>query len=106
MIAFGQVAIGSINYLFVAACLHQAISAVAEIPYFSVVSVYIIANATALISHSPGGLGVLESVVLYFLSDHGVIGALIVFRLTYYLIPLLVGSLLFLATELVLHLKR
>ena len=84
-LALGQVLIGSINFAFVAACLHQALAAVAEVAYLGVASVYVIANATALVSHVPGGLGVIESVVMYLLPEK---------------VPLGLGSILFAVTEL------
>jgi uncharacterized membrane protein YbhN (UPF0104 family) len=102
-LAVGQVLIGSINFAFVAACLHQALSAVAEVPYLGVASVYVIANATALVSHVPGGLGVIESVVMYLLPQSDLIGPLLVFRFVYFLVPLGLGSVLFAMTELILR---
>jgi glycosyltransferase 2 family protein len=99
-LAAGQVLIGSINFAFVAACLHQALAAVAEVAYLGVASVYVIANATALVSHVPGGLGVIESVVMYLLPEKDLIGPLLVFRFVYFLVPLGLGSILFAVTEL------
>jgi uncharacterized membrane protein YbhN (UPF0104 family) len=102
-LAIGQVLIGSINFAFVAACLHQALAAVADVAYLGVASVYVIANATALVSHVPGGLGVIESVVMYLLPQSDLIGPLLVFRFVYFLAPLGLGSILFVVTELVLR---
>lgn len=99
-LAVGQVIIGSANFACVAACLHQALSAVTDVAYIGVASVYVIANTTALISHVPGGLGVIESVVMYLLPGQDLIGPLLVFRFVYFLIPLGLGSILFLVTEL------
>jgi uncharacterized membrane protein YbhN (UPF0104 family) len=84
----------------VAACLHQALAAVAEVAYPGVASVYVIANATALVSHVPGGLGVIESVVMYLLPQKDLIGPLLVFRFVYFLVPLGLGSILLAVTEL------
>jgi glycosyltransferase 2 family protein len=99
-LAIGQVLIGAINFAFVAACLHQALAAVAEVAYLGVASVYVIANATALVSHVPGGLGVIESVVMYLLPQKDLIGPLLVFRFVYFLVPLGLGSILLAVTEL------
>ncbi|WP_457094331.1 UPF0104 family protein [Microvirga sp. P5_D2] len=99
-LAIGQVIIGSVNFAFVAACLHQALAAVTDVAYIGVASVYVIANTTALISHVPGGLGVIESVVMYLLPGKDLIGPLLVFRFVYFLIPLCIGLLVFLVTEL------
>lgn len=102
-LAVGQVLIGSINFAFVAACLHQTLAAVADVAYLGVASVYVIANATALVSHVPGGLGVIESVVMYLLPRDDLIGPLLVFRFVYFLAPLGLGGILFAVTELVLR---
>lgn len=99
-LAVGQVIVGSVNFAFVAACLHQALAAVTDVAYIGVASVYVIANTTALISHVPGGLGVIESVVMYLLPGKDLIGPLLVFRFVYFLIPLCIGLVVFLVTEL------
>lgn len=99
-LAVAQVVIGSVNFACVAACLHQALAAVADVAYLGVASVYVIANTTALVSHVPGGLGVIESVVMYLLPGRDLIGPLLVFRCVYFLVPLGLGLVLFLATEL------
>ncbi|MCG7391537.1 lysylphosphatidylglycerol synthase domain-containing protein [Microvirga sp. ACRRW] len=99
-LAIGQVIVGSVNFAFVAACLHQALAAVTDVAYVGVASVYVIANTTSLISHVPGGLGVIESVVMYLLPGQDLIGSLLVFRFVYFLIPLCMGIVVFLVTEL------
>lgn len=99
-LALGQLVIGCTNFAMVAACLHQAVAGAAEAPYLGVATAYVLANVATLASHVPGGLGVIEGVVLYFIPGETVIGAVIVFRLVYYLIPLVLGGILFAATEL------
>ncbi|MXQ10073.1 lysylphosphatidylglycerol synthase domain-containing protein [Microvirga makkahensis] len=105
-LAIGQVVIGSANFACVAACLHQALAAVTDVAYGGVASVYVIANTTALVSHVPGGLGVIESVVMYLLPGQDLIGPLLVFRFVYFLIPLCIGIPVFLVTELVYRRKN
>ena len=105
-LAAAQIVIGSLNFACVAACLHQVILAVADVPYFAVASVYVIANATALVAHVPGGLGVIESVVIYLLPQANLIGPLLVFRFVYFLVPLALGGTLLLVTEIMLRRKR
>ena len=58
----------------------------------------------SIVSYVPGGLGVLESVMLYFLTQqdipsHTVLSAVLGYRLVYYFIPLLGGMFLFIAHE-------
>jgi glycosyltransferase 2 family protein len=99
-LALGQVVIGPLNFALVAACLHQTISAMADLPYLSVVTAYVTANISVLVTHVPGGLGVLESVILLLLPGADIIGALVLFRVLYFLVPLCLGGLTFAAAEL------
>lgn len=57
-------------------------------------AVFVVAFSLALLSHAPGGLGVFELAVLTALPEFEpevVLAALLVFRLFYFLIPLVVG---------------
>jgi len=99
-LALAQIAIGATNFAMVAACLHQVLSAATDQPYLAVASVYVIANVAAIISHVPGGLGVIEGVVLFLMPEASLIGPLLVFRFVYYLVPLALGTALFAATEI------
>ena len=98
-LALGQLLIGPLNFALVAGCLHQALAAAADVTYLSVAPVYVIANVTSLISHVPGGLGVIESVVMFLLPNAELIGALIVFRFVYFFVPLGIGSVVFAVAE-------
>ena len=90
--------IGTTNFAFVAAILHQLFAS--AVAYPEVVAAYVLGNATALVSHVPGGLGVLEFVVASLVAHGDVLGALIVFRIVYYIVPLALGSTLLVAAEL------
>lgn len=104
-LALAQVLLGTLNFALVAACLHQALSAFADVRYPAVVAVYVLANSAAIASHVPGGLGVIESAVLFLLPGTASLAAVIAFRIAYFLLPLPFGlSALFIA-ELV-HSKR
>ncbi|HYE00283.1 MAG TPA: lysylphosphatidylglycerol synthase domain-containing protein [Alphaproteobacteria bacterium] len=98
-IALGQVVVGALNFALVAACLHQAMAAVAEVSYAGVATAYVLANVATLITHVPGGLGVVESVVLHLVPKANVIGAVIVFRVVYFLVPFALGSATFAVSE-------
>lgn len=102
-LAAAQVAVGTLNFAFVAACLHRLLAAFSDLPYPEVAAIYVIGNVTALISHVPGGLGVLEATVLYLLPGAAAIGALVAFRLVYFFVPLALGLPLLLASEYVLR---
>jgi phosphatidylglycerol lysyltransferase len=65
---------------------------------------YSMAVALGLISHVPGGLGVFEAVILFACGSRApaeqIVGALVLYRVIYYLLPLLVAALLLAAYEL------
>ena len=98
-IAALQVVIGSANTACVVGVLHTALSAMTEVSYLAVVAVYVLASVAAIASHVPGGLGVLEAVVMSFSPEVSTFGALVVFRVAYFLIPLCLGALLFAGSE-------
>jgi hypothetical protein len=83
----------------VAACLYQGIAAVKDVSYLAVAASYVIANVTGMISHVPGGLGVIESVILFLMGGGQVIGAVLVFRVVYFFLPLALGGTAFLLIE-------
>ena len=92
-LAVAQIVIGPVNFAFVAAALHQTILTIAEIGYFPVASAYVSANVATLLTHVPGGLGVIEVVLTYMLPGEDLIGAILVFRFVYFLVPLFLGLL-------------
>ncbi len=100
-LALGQIVLGSLDPLLVSAVLHQMLKATAHIGFLPVAMCYVAANVAAIVSHVPGGLGVIEAVFLSFVPGANVIGALLAFRAVYYLVPFVLGGLLFGATELV-----
>ena len=105
-LAIPQVAVGTLNFAFVAACLHQLMTAFADLAYLKVAATYVIGNATALMSHVPGGIGVLEAAVLYLIPGAGSLAALVAFRVIYFFVPLAFGLPLFLVSEYMLAGRR
>ena len=79
-----QLIIGPIELMAAAAIIYFALPAAGNPGYFVVLGVFVISFSVALLSHAPGGLGVLEVVFLAGLSDMdpaAVLAALLVFRL-------------------------
>jgi len=99
-LALAQLAVGTMNFCFVAAALYELLPATVGVGYFAVATVYVLANAASIASHVPGGLGVLEAVVIHVLPEVSVIGALVVFRFIYFLVPFTLGAALFATYEL------
>lgn len=101
-LALAQIGIGTLNYLCVAGCLHSVLRQ-ANAAYADVAAAYVIANVAAIVSHVPGGVGVIEAVVGFLLPGAAVIGGLVMFRTVYYLVPLVFGLASFAAAEIMLR---
>jgi phosphatidylglycerol lysyltransferase len=73
------------------------------VSYPFVLSVYSVAVGLGILSHVPGGVGVFEALVLGALGSHlplgGVVGALLLFRVIYYVMPLVVAVVALSAVE-------
>ncbi|MBB6181684.1 lysylphosphatidylglycerol synthase domain-containing protein [Pseudorhizobium flavum] len=98
-LALGQIAVGTLNFACVAACIHQLLLGISAVNYLTVATAYVTANIAALISHVPGGLGVLEATILGVLPVDASIGALVVFRILYFFVPLMLGVPTLVASE-------
>jgi uncharacterized membrane protein YbhN (UPF0104 family) len=105
-LALAQVALGTLDPMLVSAVLHEMLKGSADIGYLAVVMCYVAAIVAAFFTHVPGGLGVMEAVILSLVPGADVIGALLAFRAVYYLIPFVIGSLVFGMTELVRRQRR
>jgi uncharacterized membrane protein YbhN (UPF0104 family) len=71
-----------------------------QIPFGTFIGLFVIAQTTGVFSQVPGGIGVFESVFLLALPDSidkaNIFGALLAYRIIYYVLPLIgVGSLFF-----------
>lgn len=90
-IAACQLIVGTVNFLCVSACLHQLLLAFGNPSFFDTATAYVSANAAALVSHVPGGIGVIEATVAFLLGSSASIGALVAFRAIYFFLPLPFG---------------
>jgi len=86
-----QLAIAALDIAAAAAALWVLLPAGA-VPYGAFLGFYAIAIMAGVLSHLPGGLGVFEAVILVALRDHlapeTMAGALVLYRIVYYAIPL------------------
>ena len=74
-----------------AAVLYALLPASVAVSYPHLLSIYVLAITAGIISHVPGGLGVFESVLLLSLPDaprDALLGAVLAYRVVYYLLPL------------------
>ncbi|MBY0419274.1 MAG: UPF0104 family protein, partial [Pararheinheimera sp.] len=85
-----QLIVAPLELLAAAAIIYYALPEQSNPGYFMVLGIFLASFSAALLSHAPGGLGVLEVMFLLALPDVNpadVIAALLVFRLFYLLIP-------------------
>ncbi len=99
-----QILLGVTDLGCVAAALHVLLPNELGLGYFETLGVFVAAITLGLISHVPGSLGVFEGAALVLIDPApeltaAVIGALIMFRACYYMLPLLLGSILFAGLE-------
>jgi uncharacterized membrane protein YbhN (UPF0104 family) len=104
-IVFRQLIIGPIEVGAAAAIVYFALPEAGNPGYLVILGIFLASFSAALISHAPGGLGVLELVFITGLPEMDpvdVLAALVVFRLFYLIIPFmlaLVAVLLFERSE-------
>ncbi len=105
-VAVMQIVVGTVNFALVSACLREVMAASADVSYLKAATAFVLANVAILITHAPGGLGVLEVTVRHVMGDQASIGALVAFRVIYFLIPLAIGLPMSLMTEAVFRLRK
>lgn len=103
-IAAGQLLIGMVDWMVAAAVLFVLLPAGVPIGFGHFAALFVVAQVAGVASHVPAGLGVFETVMLIALSPHapspGLVGALLAYRVVYYVLPLALATLLLAAYEL------
>ncbi len=102
-LALGQM-LGSLVDICLAAATMYILLPEMELSYFEFLPLFLAAMLSGLASTVPGGLGVIEAVMLVMLREQSdqaaILGGLLAYRVVYYLIPLAVGVLLLIGTTL------
>lgn len=105
-LALAQVLIGTANFALVAAALREVMGAAADVSYLKAATAYVLANVAIIVTHAPGGLGVLEATVRHVMGDQASIGSLVAFRVIYFFGPLAIGVPLALVAEAVFRARK
>nr|WP_229426752.1 lysylphosphatidylglycerol synthase domain-containing protein [Microvirga alba] len=93
-LSVAQILIGAADVCAGAGVLFVLLPGGHNISFETFLAVYIFAVMLGVASHAPGGLGVFEATILLALSSYPrepVLGALLLYRLCYYLIPFVVA---------------
>lgn len=102
--AVAQTVLATVDVALTAAIFYAVLPEAEGLTFLKVMGVYVIAYTAGLAASVPGGLGVFDGAVLLglqpYLPTAEVVGALLVFRLFYYVIPLFLAGILFAGFEL------
>lgn len=108
--ACAQTALGAIDSILASLVLYYALIPFADIPFLTYVGVFVVAQVLGVFSQVPGGLGVFEGLFLLALpgdfNEAHLFGALIAYRVIYYLLPLIISGILLFSYENYLRIRR
>ena len=94
-VAMGQLLLSSVDWLLTGTVLFALLPASAGIGYGEMLRAYLIAQTVGVASHIPGGAGVFEAVMFSLVArgdmaqQAAIVAALVMFRIVYYLLPLI-----------------
>lgn len=101
--AVAQVALASADVAVTALVFWTLLPPVEGLTFLHFLGVYVLALSAGIVANVPGGIGVFDGAILIGLSGYlpapVVIGALLLFRLYYYIVPLFIAGLMFAAFE-------
>lgn len=108
--ALAQMFLGAADILMASLVLYFVLIPFVPIDFMTFMGVFIIAQVLGVFSQVPGGLGVFEGLFMYIIpGEHNhltVFGALIAYRIIYYLLPLLISGIVLVIYEGCLGLRR
>lgn len=96
-IAFAQCIVAGIDLIAAAACMYVLLPSSANIHFIDFLPGYLLAQVAVVLTHIPGGVGIFELVILELThtpQEQAVFAAVLMFRLIYYIIPLLGAAVL------------
>ena len=98
-----QTALGIADSVCAGLVLYFCISPYINIPFAIFIGLYVVAMGAGIFSQVPGGIGVFESIFMVVLPDEvdkaNIFGALLAYRIIYYLLPLIGAGGLFFVYE-------
>ncbi len=105
--ALVQVVLATVDVAVTAGIMHALLPPAPGLTYLRFLGVYLASYSAGLVATVPGGLGVFDTAMLLGLSPYmeapQIVGAIVVFRLYYYIIPLFISGFLFTGNEVLLR---
>ena len=101
-IAIAQAVVAGADLVAAGACLYVLLPPDSNVTFLQFLPTYLMAMVAVVLTHVPGGAGVLEVVILHLTtaSPQAVFAALLCFRVIYYLLPLLLAAVIFAVYEI------
>jgi phosphatidylglycerol lysyltransferase len=100
-----QVLISGADWMIAAAVLYILLPDQLPTGFTHFLGIFLLAQIAGVASNLPGGLGVFEAIILLFLAPYypasAILGSLVAFRAIYYLLPLIVATILLASHEIV-----
>ncbi|MGE5297395.1 MAG: bifunctional lysylphosphatidylglycerol flippase/synthetase MprF, partial [Solirubrobacterales bacterium] len=108
--SLAQLGISATDWILAAGVLYSLLPAGIHLTFPHFLECFLLAQAAGLLSYIPGGLGVFETIIVVLLADYvdksSLIGILLLYRLTYYLLPLGLASVLLAGHEIITRGER
>ena len=109
--ALSQLVVASADFVVAASVLYVLLPSSVEISFLHFLSIYLLAIVGGVATHVPGGIGILELVVLTLVTSSqqkpvekdALLASLLAFRVVYYLIPLFPALGLLAAADVLTH---
>jgi glycosyltransferase 2 family protein len=105
--AIVQVVLATVDVAITASIFYALLPATPHLTWPIFLGVYVASYTAGLAANLPGGIGVFDTAILLgldpYLSAPHIVGAIVVFRLYYYIIPLFLAGFLFTGNELLLR---
>ncbi len=102
-----QVVLATVDVAITASIFYALLPAAPKLTWLIFLGVYVASYTAGLAANLPGGIGVFDTAILLGLDPYigapHIVGAIVVFRLYYYIIPLFLAGFLFTGNELLLR---
>lgn len=109
-IALWQISVACLDICVACAILYQVMPLFPGLSYPYILSLYVGAFVAGALSGLPGGVGVFDSILLLGLSNYisadSALGAILLFRILFFLVPACLAGLTYTGHELLIYIKK
>lgn len=108
-IAIAQTVVSGLDLIVAAACLYVLLPTDGAVSFIDFLPNYLLAQVAVVLTHVPGGVGVLEVIIVnltHQIPINIVFASILIFRVIYYIVPLLFASVLLGINEIFIQVSR